>query len=58
MNEYLYAAAAFGIMAALVIAALIRQKRGQKEHPCDGCPNYSTCRAHIGCGNNPNRKKK
>ena len=55
---YGYALAALGVLAALILWAVIQEKRGQKDHPCNGCPNYSNCRAHVGCNNNINRKIK
>ena len=56
--DYTIIFAALGILAALVVWAVLQEKRGKKDHPCTGCPNYSNCRAHVGCSNNINRKKK
>lgn len=56
--EYGFALAVLGILAAVVIAGIVQQKKGGADHPCTGCPNYSNCRAHVGCNNNINRKKK
>lgn len=56
--EYGFAFAVLGILAAVVIAGIVQQKKGGADHPCTDCPNYSNCRAHVGCSNNINRKKK
>lgn len=56
--DYTIIFAALGILAALIVWAVLQEKRGKKDHPCTGCPNYSNCRAHVGCSNNINRKKK
>lgn len=53
-----YALTAAAILAVMVIVGIVRQKKEGVDHPCTGCPNYSNCRAHVGCNNNINRKKK
>ena len=41
------------LMVGSIILAMIKEKKGGKPSGCTGCPNYSSCRAHIGCANNP-----
>lgn len=50
--------AVLGLMAASVIAAVVKGKKGNKESGCTGCPNYNTCRAHLGCSNNTSKRSK
>ena len=49
--------AVLGLMAVTVIAAAVKQKKGGEAKGCEGCPNYSTCRAHIGCSNRNAKKE-
>jgi len=49
------------ILIGMVTAAAIGERRKRKNgqpNGCAGCPNYNHCRAHIGCSNNPNNRKK
>ena len=38
-------------MIASIIAAMVRDKKNGKATGCSSCPNYGSCRAHIGCSN-------
>jgi len=51
--------AAVGALAVIVAGVVVTGFRDKKKNKltCNGCPNYSNCRAHIGCGNNPNNRK-
>ncbi len=44
-----------GLIVGYIIGGMIKDKKSGKKG-CSGCPNYGTCRAHIGCSNNPENK--
>ena len=46
--------AVLAMMVGSIILAMIKEKKGGKSSGCSSCPHYSSCRAHIGCANNPN----
>jgi len=46
------------MVVALIVRGMIQDKKKGKCCGCSGCPNYGSCRAHIGCTNNPNNRVK
>lgn len=49
--------AVLGLMVGSIILSMWKDKKSGKTGGCSGCPNYSNCRAHLGCSNNPNNRK-
>ena len=45
-----------GLMVGSIIGGMFKDKKEGKKG-CGACPHYSTCRAHIGCSNNPENRK-
>ena len=52
--------AVLGVMVASIVIGMIMDRKNGKHGcgGCSGCPNYNNCRAHLGCSNNPNNRKK
>ena len=48
--------AVLGLLVGSIIGGMVRDKKNGKKG-CSGCPNYGTCRAHLGCNNDPNNCK-
>lgn len=47
--------AALGLMVGSIIGGMVKNRKEGKAG-CSGCPNYGSCRAHLGCSNNPNNR--
>ena len=45
--------AVLGLMVGSIIASMVKNRKNGKKTGCSCCPNYGTCRAHLGCTNQP-----
>lgn len=43
------------LIVGSIIGSMIKDKKNGKKG-CSSCPHYGTCRAHIGCSNNPENR--